>query len=269
MKKYLVSGLLILCLLFLFIKNNDSAEISLKENINAIEVAGPQKEVPLIPVDESASSSSAASSVTATPVTSVVDLNQSQEIISETETKIEYKDMPSLKDWRAAAGYFSDQELDEYGRLDKNVLEELAKKGDIKAIQTLSDQEAIAGDHERSRDLTYLAAVHGSIESIRTLRSYKTGEYISSKNPKDALEALAYLQVAAKRGDLLAKYDDPEIFYKVQEFYPNEEQQKIIDNRANEIMADLQKRRAELGLGEFDNRPPREQAEFFDRIKKK
>lgn len=268
MKKYLVTGLLILCLLFLFIKNNDSEEISLKENINKIELVDSQKEVQSILVENS-SSVSAVSSATTVAASSALELNQEKEMVNTMESKIAYKDLPSLKDWRAAAGCFSDQDLNEYGRLDKNVLEDLAKQGDIKAIQTLSDQEAISGNYERAAELKYLASVHGSVKSIRSLSNLKTGEYIYSKNPKDAMEALAYLHVAAKRGDLLAKNDDIKRYYEVQEFYPNEEQQKIIENRANEIMTDLQRRRAELGLGEFDNRPPREQAQFFDRINRK
>jgi hypothetical protein len=174
-------------------------------------------------------------------------------------------ELPSVNSWKKSVGYFSDEELNEYGRMSKNVLEELAKNGDIQAIQTLAGQE-VYNDLDRAKELYYQAAVHGSIKAIQALKWFKASDYQDDKKPENAMEALAYLQVEVKRGNVIAQHGDIEAFSELYNFYPDEEQKKYIANRSNQIMEDLERRRRGLGLPEFDNRPAKEFKELYDRM---
>jgi hypothetical protein len=182
---------------------------------------------------------------------------------------IDEKDLANLKSWDATRGNFSNADLDEYGRLSQNTLEELAKQGDLKAIQTLATNEVILGNSERGKELWNLAAAYGSTKALMWLSSGYGSEYVTSKKDGDALEALAYLNASAKRGDLFAKYRHIDAFYESKGFHPTDEQLKIIDSRSDEILNDLQKTRTELGLPEFDNTPAPELQRIFDALNKK
>lgn len=179
---------------------------------------------------------------------------------------IDKVELDNLRAWDATRGNFSKAELDEYGRLSPNLLEELAKQGDLKAIQTLAVHEEIAGNHERSIELWNLAAVNGSTKALIWLSSVHEGNYIYSRNDNDAVEALSYLNAAAKRGDLFSKYRHIDSFYKTNGFNPTEEQLKIIDSRSDKILKDLQNKRTELGLPEFDNSPAPELQRIFEAL---
>ncbi|MBK8187921.1 MAG: hypothetical protein IPK77_12155 [Cellvibrio sp.] len=174
----------------------------------------------------------------------------------------------NIKEWDRSNGKFSDSELNEYGQLSPNTLEELAKKGDLKAIQTLADHEAILGNTERSLELWNWAAVHGSTEALMRFAYRHGGDYVSSKRSEDALDALAYMNAAATRGDLFTKHVHIDSFYRTNNFYPTAEQQAYIDSRSNEILKDLEDKRRNLGLPEFDNNPPPELKKIVDNLSK-
>lgn len=261
MKKYLLVGVLCATSFFVWwiLNSKDTKQIDHNEMV-AIEF--PQYDTKILKSDDGSAGGLVLSSKSAS-ASSVPTQNQYYSVNSENVNTLE--DFPNAKSWKESVGYFSDEEENEYGRLSKNVLEELAKSGDLKAMQTLADQESF-NDLNRAKELYYQAAVYGSIPAIRSLKSFKVGEYLRNKKTEDAMEAYAYLHVIVKRGDLNAKYNDIGIFSEVYDFYPNDAQLHYIENRSNQIMEDLERRRRELGLPAFDNRPAKEYKELYDRI---
>jgi hypothetical protein len=156
------------------------------------------------------------------------------------------------KAWKQSRGIFSKEDLADYQGLKIDKLEELAAKGDLKAIDVLFEYELSSGNIKRYQELADLGAVHGSLSMLRMLSGKAKVKYMDSKKEEDLLEALAYMELLGKRGDLYMKAKIP-IDHKIFNFYPNEEQQKLIDMRAEELLADYEKRREELGLPPFDN----------------
>lgn len=168
------------------------------------------------------------------------------------------------KNWKRSRGYFSDVDLQEYKGFKLDQLEDLANKGDLRAITVLMEYELSSRNIERYRELKYLGAVYGSMRSISLLTTEKGSEYIKSRKEEDALEFFSYMQLDVKRGNLHTKYTKIPTAYKQFNFYPNEEQANYIDRRSDELMADLENRRKELGLPPFDNTPSEIEKETYE-----
>lgn len=238
MKKYAIITSLIL-LVALWFYSGQTEQLTQELDITEVDLINPS------------AASSVISSHSASSVTSSHPAIQPKTISS--DTVIEHS--PGYKEWRQSRGYFSDEDLQEYGGFKLDKLEELASKGDLKAIEVLRKYELSSGNTKRYNELVNLAAVYGSLSSVRILTADKMGEYVISKKEEDILEMFAYANLAVKRGDLNTKYGLLEVYSKSFNFYPNEEQQKYIDQRSDELMVDLEKRREELGLPPFDNSP--------------
>jgi hypothetical protein len=252
MKKYIIIILLIVFILGYFLLGRLESNLNVDSD-NSVVTGNTQNEL----TQEDAHAHDI--DISNTVATSLNDVPK--RLIDENELLI-------IKEWDRSNGKFSDSELDEYGRLSQNTLEELAKKGDLRAIQTLAVHEAVLGNDERSVELWNWAAVHGSTEALMWLSYGYKGNYISNKADDDALNALSYMNAAAKRGDLLTKHVHIESFYKTNNFYPTEEQQSDIDSRSDAILKDLEDKRRVLGLPEFDNDPPPELKKIVDNLLK-
>lgn len=203
--------------------------------------------------------SSSSSSSQSNSISNQIQPNQS----SSTSSVWVYQEPVEKKIWRNSRGIFSDDELLEYEAFKLDKLEELASKGDLKAIEVLSKYELSSGNTKRFRELVDLGAVHGSLDSLRHLGAEKIGNYLDSRKEGDALEMLAYMEFQGKRGDLYIKSKIP-VVYKIHNFYPTQEQAEYIDRRADELMAEFEKRREELGLPPFDNSTLASDRELFE-----
>lgn len=167
------------------------------------------------------------------------------------------------KNWQRSRGTFSEVDLQEYKRLRLDELEILANKGDLKAIEVLAQYELAAGNSKRYRELVELSVVSGSLSGVTSLSVRKLGDYIISgrKNEADILEGYALQTFAFHRGNLDANYQQ---VAKTYNFYPNEEQELFIDQRADELMIEYEEKRKVMGLPPFDNSPLASEKEIYD-----
>jgi hypothetical protein len=248
MKKYIIVALGIALFVAWFI-SDDSIETTQEKPVQS--VASDQSNFSIISPHSSTSQSSSISSQ-----------GQSSQPTSSSSVWA-YQEPLESKTWRNSRGIFHDEELIEYEGFKLDKLEELASRGDLKAIKVLSKYEFSSGNTKRFRELVDLGAVHGSLDSLRHLGAEKIGNYFDSRKEEDALEMLAYMEFQGKRGDLFIKSKIP-VVYKIHNFYPTQEQAEYIDRRSDELMADFEKRRKEMGLPPFDNSTLASDRELFD-----
>lgn len=234
MKKYILVALVLVLLVAWFV-NNVPVE---KTKENTMQSATSSQTSSLIISSPSSTSQS----------NSISTLNQS----SATSSVWEYQEPIEEKIWRNSRGIFNKEELIEYGGFKLDKLEELANNGDLKAIETLRAYERASGNVKRYEELTYLGVIHGSLASLRGLSTEKIGNYLTNRSEENLLEMFAYKDFQAERGDLFIKSKIP-VDYKIYDFYPTLEQAEYIDRRSDELMADFERRRKELGLPPFDN----------------
>jgi hypothetical protein len=143
----------------------------------------------------------------------------------------------------------------------------LASKGDLKAIEVLRQNALEAKNITRYDELVDLAVTSGSISAITLLTAKKWEDYTFSdgKKTEDLLEAFAYETLAFRRGDLTSDYRISAEYYN---FYPNQEQELYIEQRADELMIEYGEKRKAMGLTPFDNSPLASEKETYDRAKK-
>jgi hypothetical protein len=170
------------------------------------------------------------------------------------------------KNWWRSRGRFKEFDLQEHRRLSLDELESLANKGDLKAIEVLIQNALEAKNSARYDELVNLAVTSGSVSAITLLTASKLGDYISfdRKKTEDILEAFAYEAFAFRRGDLTANYRK---FAGNYNFYPNQEQERYIEQRADELMIEYEEKRKALGFPPFDNTPLASEKEYYDGAK--
>ena len=150
-------------------------------------------------------------------------------------------------------------------RLSLDELESLANKGDLKAIEVLRQNALEAKNHARYDELVDLAVTSGSVSAITLLTVSKLGDYMSpDRKTEDILEAFAYETLAFRRGYLNADYRK---FTGIYKFYPNQEQELYIEQRADELMIEYEEKRKGLGFAPFDNSPLASEKETYDQLK--
>lgn len=166
-------------------------------------------------------------------------------------------DVDSVKIWDSAHGYFDSSDLQEYRSYSLETLETLGFGGDLKALKLLSDYHIKNGDLDAAFGNFKLAAAYGSTEALFAYSSFMGIYFRNVKSPElkenYAINALAFLAVAARRGDSYADLRGIADFKKEYGFYPSVDQVESIEKRALEIYSDLESLREELGLPEFDN----------------
>lgn len=180
---------------------------------------------------------------------------------------------------RAAKCAMEQQDQKIYESYDTAALESLANGGDIRAMVILADryaQEYIDnGESEKgfelAQQLFLKAASYGSTDALLRLGiTAETSIYKTSLEGRDrALEPLAYYEVAAMRGDRIGKLLPAEHYRMEKQLVLTEKDLAYLETRAEEIYQDLQRRRHELGLGEFDNNVPESVNRYFSRIQVK
>jgi len=167
------------------------------------------------------------------------------------------------KKWAISRGYTYFIDNDEYKTYSKEVLQKLADTGDIRAMQTLAELVQ-RNEHDRAINLYNLAAVYGSTKSLGDLSGWAASTSVALDDINDkkskTIEAMAYIKVAAMRGDNFLYITDMQ---SPQTANPSnismtEDDYAKVKVLAQQIYDDLQKKRDELGLGAFDNSIPPE-----------
>lgn len=167
--------------------------------------------------------------------------------------------------WMREHGYPSEDDAI-YQSYDVETLAHLAESGDILAIQALGDQayqfdiefETVQKTIDFALHAYTDAAVRGSTYALTLIGSHKlrTVDYEdTSKEMDDIIDGLAYYHVALLRGDLNVQTTHIDTAVNVNNLTLSTVDQQRIQERAQIIYNELQQKRKELGLADYDNRP--------------
>lgn len=190
-----------------------------------------------------------------------------------------YQEEAEVKKWCSARGAkcaLEQQDEKIYESYDIATLESLSNNGDVRAMTHLAERYAKdfidKGEPDKGFELRnqlyFKAASYGSTDALLKLGlAANTGTLKSRFQGRElALEALAYYEVAAIRGDRFGKVLLGSLPVRENELALTDADYAYIETRAEEIYQGLQHKRHELGLGEFDNEVPESVTRYFDRI---
>lgn len=166
--------------------------------------------------------------------------------------------------WKAEHGWFDLLSEDfngapDYRNYSQDVLEKLAVEGDLRALHTLARKPMPTV--ERKGILTK-AATYGSTFALIQIANGITSQKDFIPNPTEEnkrlaiVDALAYVEVVKMRGDTTEGKEKATIIQNVYHFEPSESENRLIQEKAQSIYNDLNSKRRELGLDEFDNSVP-------------
>ncbi len=169
--------------------------------------------------------------------------------------------------WYSERGHFGSDELSAYSAYDDKTLQEMIKNHDMRAAEAMGNKLIDRGDIGGAIDLFYLAAAQGSSGILLNLSHlteppHKVGETTAERKEvyrNSVIESLAILKTMSIRGDIRMAALGMETQKKSYETLAKEPlvllevDLKYIDRRGQEIYDDLQHKRYELGLGDFDN----------------
>lgn len=160
------------------------------------------------------------------------------------------------------------EEQDDYKNYDVETLKKLSISGDVRAMHTLADKaESIA----ESNGILFNAAIHGSTGALMRIGSSLETEFdIENKSVEERrpyiVESLAYYEAAQLRGDWWGNISDRDSLLKRYPIDLSAVDKSHIQKRAQEIYDDLQQRRTQMGLGDFDNSVPDEVIKFYEEM---
>ena len=171
---------------------------------------------------------------------------------------------------RGVYGFRGPDEQNDYKNYDVETLRKLSLSGDVRAMHVLADKaETIA----ESNGILFNAAIHGSTGALSQIAlSLETEFDLVNKSVEErkpyVMESLAYYEAAQLRGDWWGNILAGESLLKR---YPTDLSaldKSEIQKRAQEIYDDLQQRRTQMGLGNFDNSVPDEVIKFYEEMLK-
>lgn len=268
-KKLTIGTFLVVSLAIVFVLINEKPQKNLNHEKHITSVSSPINNSPEI-------TPNAQANIGGDTTLNRPGANQPDKILSVYGTA---KEEVLVKKWcidRAAICGLDQQNEKVYESYDTGTLENLANSGDVRAMLQLARryaEEFIAkGDADKGfelrNELYFKAAVYGSTGALLQLGlAANTGSLKSSKKGRElALEPLAYYEVAAMRGDRLAKLRLSDLSIQGNDLILNDADYTYIETRAEEIYQDFQRQRHDLGLGEFDNEIPEPVVRYFDRI---
>jgi len=155
---------------------------------------------------------------------------------------------------------------DDYDSYSLETIKALAKQGDIRALDILAESiRENDGNLEKAENIYIESAARGSLNAVDEIISIKYKKINSfndsdaERAKKNAVEALAWIQIGKRRGQLDIAPDRLRNFdhYTQQLGIPlSLEDYKEADSLARQIYEDLQAKRNRLALGEFDNSIP-------------
>lgn len=179
-----------------------------------------------------------------------------------------------IKKWFSDRGnysFYGPEVLSDYQGYDIETLKRLGDSGDIKALHTMADR---ANNFEELKLNLWKAAIYGSTSALIQLgASYENNDgsiynFPIEKQREKILEILSYYEVAQMRGDWWGNITNgPSLIDRFQvELSENDRQ--IVKKGAEQIYNNLQNRRTEMGLGEFDNSVPDSVIKFYEEMVK-
>lgn len=170
------------------------------------------------------------------------------------------RDWHEIHLWRESRGYISDQDRAIYQTYDQTTLTQLARDGDVIALQELAEQARAQGEARASAGLYQEAAVHGSTYALA-----QTGNIIAndiraeadeSQRREIALYGLAWHRVAVLRGDREVEASHVSRYMRENDLTLEPEEEAQVEQRAQMLYDDLNDRRQSIGLGAFDDSVP-------------
>lgn len=179
-----------------------------------------------------------------------------------------------IKKWFADRGnysFFDPDSFSDYQGYDIETLTRLSDSGDIKAMHVLADR---ANNFADLRSILFKASIYGSTEALIQLGSLNENDEGNLKaKPVEVqkakiLTALAYYEVAQIRGDWWGNIASGKSLTERYKVSLTEQDRLLIKNLSEQIYSDLQARRFELGLGEFDNSVPDSVIKFYEEMVK-
>lgn len=182
-------------------------------------------------------------------------------------------EISELKNWVAARGYFSKEDETIYKAYSDQVLEDLGKHGDIKALTVLTSRMVQSGNIEAAVRYANMNVVLGSTTALDTLTLFTVPSVYEENEAKirsATLETLALAQVMNLRGDRAladASIRDTTNSYKRSyktDLLLTDAEQQLVEKRGQELYDAYQQIRREKGLGDFDNEDPSTIKKFFE-----
>ncbi len=159
----------------------------------------------------------------------------------------------------------------EYSTYDIGALKKLANEGDARAVEALAVNEWKQKGYDAAIQIYTEAAAKGSTVALSSIgQVIDTAMYRNAKTPEEkhaaALEVLSYGEAANLRGDRLPKIQNESAFIQLNKIVLTDNDRKEIDTRAKEIYDQIQNKRYELNLGDFDNSVPESVQKYYIRL---
>ncbi|WP_323814128.1 hypothetical protein [Cellvibrio sp. NN19] len=173
--------------------------------------------------------------------------------------------------WFESRGIYSfrgPDEKNDYQNYDLATLQTLSAQGDIRAMHLLAKK---ADNIAASNGILLNAAIHGSTGALSEIGlSLETEFDVRNKSAEDrkpyVMESLAYYEAAQLRGDWWGNISYSDSLLNRYPMDLTDFDKSQIQKRAQEIYDDLQQRRTQLGLGDFDNSVPDEVIKFYEEM---
>lgn len=196
------------------------------------------------------------------------------------ELVITYADYLDNLQWHSDRGYNSLEDQAIYRDYERATLEGMAKNGDTLALNELATRLINEGAREQAKEALWTAVVLGDSAALLNLSSLseryasveETIEVRKAVDRQGKLESLAVARVAAIRGDIaMSKLAINSVKTRYQVSYNEaleltQDELDLIKDRAAEIYQNLQAKRTELGLGDFDNSTPEIAKELYKNL---
>lgn len=176
-----------------------------------------------------------------------------------------------VRNWQQERGYLGRdrQKLEEYKGFDISTLKIMIDSGDLLAQSALIRRSI---GEMKTREI-YKALAMGSTEAVMMLgieREVAYEEKVEAGDESDALvnEVLAVYEMGALRGDRYNQIVLQNDFIKKHNIQLTEEDKKAIRQRGKELYDEIQQKRFELGLDEFENTVPSEVNNYYNNLYK-
>ncbi len=181
-----------------------------------------------------------------------------------------------IQGWLERRGYLGPEDERAYGSYSDEILIALAKNNDLRAIMFLADKAIKAPN----KDLAYkpeeiekriakanaywtLGAALGSTTALDYIALYMNRGLDAPEARPVVLNIMAIYKTIEMRGDMDLSKSSREHFVRERSVVLTQEEQQFVKDQANVIYQDLENRRRELGLGEFDNSMSESVKRFF------
>ncbi len=192
-------------------------------------------------------------------------------------------DVAEFQRWSTEHGYIPEEDIAVYKSYSDEMLEDLAKRGDVIALEMLGGKFINQHDYKKAKIYYRDAAALGSTIALDMLAIIT--ETLPVPNETKAqrkelvrlgyLESLALYKVIALRGNQrladsnIRSVDRSYLIRNKEPLNLKPEELEFINQRAQEIYSDLQARRTELGLGDFNNTTPLMLTDIMMKMKQK